>query len=138
MSRQHDRPDRNRMRVAPSKKNAPRGSIEHDEVHAEWRKRVPPDSGEEARDGGHPLGIEYAQLDQNRGSAYPADDVDRAMLVRVAHHIKLPVKRAAVQPRHERADPQYGRQHPFIEQAYFPRFLSCKHKQHRAERRLNA
>lgn len=35
MSRQHDRPDRNRMRVAPSKKNAPRGSVEHDGVYAE-------------------------------------------------------------------------------------------------------
>ena len=91
-----------------------------------------------ARDGGQPLGSEPAQLDQNRGAAYPADDVDRAVLVRVAHHIQLPIKRAAVQPRHERADPQRRRQCPFIEQAYFLRFLPCKHKQHRAERRLNA
>ena len=107
-------------------------------MHAEQRKRVPPDSGEETRNGGQPLGSEPAQLDQNRGAAYPADDVDRAVLVRVAHHIQLHIERAAVQPRHECADPQRGRRRPFIEHAYFPRFLSRKHKQHRAERRLNA
>lgn len=74
----------------------------------------------------------------NRGSAYPADDVDRAALVRVVHNIQLFIKRAAVQPRHECADPQRGRQRPFIEQAYFPRFLPSKHKQHRTECRLYA
>ena len=55
-----------------------------------------PDPGERARDGGQPLGSEPAQLDQNRGASYPADDVDRAVLVRVAHHIELPIERAAV------------------------------------------
>lgn len=70
-------------------------------MHAEQRKRVPPDSGEETRNGGQPLGSEPAQLDQNRGSAYPADDVDRAVMVRVAHYIQLPIKGAAVQLRHE-------------------------------------
>ena len=85
-------------------------------MHAEQRKRVPPDPGEgEARGGGQPLGSEPAQLDQNRGAAYPADDVDRAVLVRVAHYIQLPIERAAVQPRHECADPQRRRQRPFIE-----------------------
>ncbi len=66
------------------------------------------------------------------------DDVDRAVLVRVAHHMQVPIKHAAVQPRHECADSQRGGQRPFIEQACFSCLLACKHKQHRAEPRLNA
>lgn len=45
--------------------------------------------GEETHGGGQPLGSEPSQLNQNRGSAYPADDVDCAVLVRVARHIQL-------------------------------------------------
>lgn len=105
MNRKHGGSACQRMGIAPSEEHAPRSSVEHDEVHAEQRKRVPPDPGEEACDGGRRLGSEPVQLDQNRASAYPADDVYRAVLVRVAHYIQPPIKRAAVQPRRERADP---------------------------------
>lgn len=91
-------------------------------MHAEQRKRVPPDSGEETRNGGQPLGSEPAQLDQNRGAAYPADDVDRAVLVRVAHHMQLPIERAAARPRRECADPQRGRQPPLSNRLAFRAF----------------